>query len=88
MFDERIPIQVVEMAIEAAHDAQQDSRPPSVESTSNKMHRLKPEVDGGLHRSNSNRAWSPLPMRRSHSPQPFHRYSNSLELKKIYTVCI
>ena len=56
-----------------------DSRPPSVESETptNKMHRLKPEVDG-MNRSN-NRAWSPSPMRRSHSPQPYYRslYSNS-----------
>ena len=58
------------MAIDS-HDLQQDSRPPSVEST-NKMHRLKPEVDG-MNRNN-NRAWSPLPsVRRSHSPQSMHR---------------
>lgn len=64
-------IQAIEMALDS-HDLQQDSRPPSVESTNNKMHRLKPEVDG-MNRNN-NRAWSPLPMRRSHSPQSMYRY--------------
>ncbi|XP_059351423.1 voltage-dependent calcium channel type A subunit alpha-1-like isoform X2 [Daphnia carinata] len=55
-------------------DHQQDSRPPSVESASKVMHRLKPETEAGVHRSNS-RAWSPSPcaLRRSHSPQPRYR---------------
>lgn len=66
-------IQAVEIPM-SSHDGEQDSRPPSVESLNNKMHRLKPDVDGGLNRSNSNRAWSPSPMRRAHSPQPFYRY--------------
>nr|CAH0109633.1 unnamed protein product [Daphnia galeata] len=55
-------------------DHQHDSRPPSVESTSKVMHRLKPESETGMHRPNS-RAWSPSPcaLRRSHSPQPHYR---------------
>ncbi|XP_046452681.1 voltage-dependent calcium channel type A subunit alpha-1-like isoform X11 [Daphnia pulex] len=55
-------------------DHQHDSRPPSVESASKVMHRLKPEGEAGMHRPNS-RAWSPSPcaLRRSHSPQPHYR---------------
>jgi len=61
-----------------------DSRPPSVESETptNKMHRLKPEVDG-MNRSN-NRAWSPSPMRRSHSPQPYYRDASPLPPRRVH----
>ncbi|XP_045030505.1 voltage-dependent calcium channel type A subunit alpha-1 isoform X7 [Daphnia magna] len=54
-------------------DHQQDSRPPSVESASKVMHRLKPETEAGVH--TNSRAWSPSPcaLRRSHSPQPRYR---------------
>lgn len=71
-----------------SQDHARDSRPPSVESVSKTMHRLKPESDNGMLNRPNSRAWSPSPMRRSHSPQPHYRYlrrtrSNQNRMKTI-----